>query len=296
VREPLVSIIIPTYNRASLLARAVKSARSQDYRNIEIIITDNASTDHTPILGAKLSQDHKNIIYHANVVNVGIAKNIAFALRLSRGEFVYILSDDDYLFPDSITRLLPPLLINSNICHSTSYVREVDPDGTLIKTHHYPKLAGVNHTEFLLQICDYNRKDDLAVLVYGLSRSSMLRSIYPVKEIQIWGRTTYVGTEPLILREFLEHGEIFVGTDICICYTGPGSREGTDSYSVAQSSNFSMFDAFLVYVQQFIHLFVINLFSRYSLGIQVKSTFVLIYSFTFHLTKRLMKNIILSLR
>ena len=117
----------------------------------------------------------------------------------------------------------------------------------------------------------------------------MLRAIYPVKEIQIFGRKTYVGTEPQILREYLEHGEIFVGTESCVGYTGPGSRGGTDSYSVSQSLSFSSADAFLLYFQQLTRLFVINLFSCHPMGVRVKSTVVLFYTFIFHVGKRLMK-------
>lgn len=48
IKNPLVSIIIPTYNRAELLKRAIESALAQTYKNIQIIVVDDASEDNTP--------------------------------------------------------------------------------------------------------------------------------------------------------------------------------------------------------------------------------------------------------
>ena len=53
--EPLVSICIPTYNRANIIKKAIDSALSQTYKNIEVIVVDNASTDNTDEIVASYS-------------------------------------------------------------------------------------------------------------------------------------------------------------------------------------------------------------------------------------------------
>ena len=65
--QPLVSIGIPTYNRADTLSKAIDSALMQDYNNTEIVISDNASTDETRELCLVLMQQNKKIQYYMNI-------------------------------------------------------------------------------------------------------------------------------------------------------------------------------------------------------------------------------------
>ena len=62
-KKPLVSIGLPTYNRATSLGRAVESALTQDYRNIELIVSDNASTDETETLCAEFCRRDSRVRY-----------------------------------------------------------------------------------------------------------------------------------------------------------------------------------------------------------------------------------------
>jgi glycosyltransferase involved in cell wall biosynthesis len=63
--NPLVSVVIPTYNRAEMLHRAVESVCSQDYKNLEIIIIDDGSTDNTTDI-VKGFDDKRIILYRLN--------------------------------------------------------------------------------------------------------------------------------------------------------------------------------------------------------------------------------------
>ena len=92
---PLVSIGLPTYNRADLLDRALKSLVSQDYPNVELIVLDNASTDHTEAVCSKYMGSYAFVYYHRNATNVGPFGNFEQVLKLARGEFFMWASDDD---------------------------------------------------------------------------------------------------------------------------------------------------------------------------------------------------------
>lgn len=95
--EPLVSIIIPTFNRADLLREAVDSALAQTYPNLEIILADNASTDGTPALAAGYAKDAR-FRYVRNAGNIGMVRNWRKSLyEHAAGEWFLILSDDDLL-------------------------------------------------------------------------------------------------------------------------------------------------------------------------------------------------------
>lgn len=95
--KPLVSIIIPTYNRKNMLKEAVDSVLKQDYSNIELIVSDNASEDGTHILIEKYLSKYKNIKYIKREKNIGLILNVKEAYKEATGKYVIFLCDDDYL-------------------------------------------------------------------------------------------------------------------------------------------------------------------------------------------------------
>ncbi|MBK5240997.1 glycosyltransferase [Clostridium sp.] len=92
--DSLVSILIPTYNRAIFLEKCIKSALNQTYGNLEIIISDNCSTDNTEEIVSKYNDT--KIRYVKNFRNIGPILNWKNALMKSKGKYCVILCDDDY--------------------------------------------------------------------------------------------------------------------------------------------------------------------------------------------------------
>jgi glycosyltransferase involved in cell wall biosynthesis len=99
-----VTIGIPTYNRAAYLREAIHSALGQSYANLEIIVSDNASTDDTRVVLSTMSDKRISIVTHAE--NGGMVYNWNSCLSRATGEFFLLLSDDDILDPDAIVHLL----------------------------------------------------------------------------------------------------------------------------------------------------------------------------------------------
>jgi glycosyltransferase involved in cell wall biosynthesis len=94
---PRISVLIPTYNRAAMLAEAVDSALAQSWPNLEIIVSDNASTDGTAEVMARYRGEPR-LRYHRNPANLGAVGNFRQAIRdLATGDFFVLLSDDDCL-------------------------------------------------------------------------------------------------------------------------------------------------------------------------------------------------------
>ncbi len=140
-RVPKVSVLITTYNRAQLLYGAVMAALAQDYPNMEIVVSDNASTDNTEAIVRSLQESHSNILYHRNGTNVGSHLNHDIILRLATGEWVVFVSDDDYLdcpsfISDSIKTIdsygkdkVAFLQTGINVLHeSTNDIKYIAPD------------------------------------------------------------------------------------------------------------------------------------------------------------------------
>ena len=104
--RPLVSVIIPTRNRAGLLPRAVASVRAQTHRDLEILIVDDASTDETPEVVASLMAEDPRIQVLRNAEPLqNAARNVG--IEAAKGEVLAFLDDDDYWAPQKLERQLP---------------------------------------------------------------------------------------------------------------------------------------------------------------------------------------------
>jgi hypothetical protein len=95
---PLVTVAIPTFNRARLLRGCVAAALAQTYDNIEVVVSDNASSDETPQVLAEFDDRRLRVI--RQMENIGAYPNWNACLAEARGEFVVVVSDDDRITPD----------------------------------------------------------------------------------------------------------------------------------------------------------------------------------------------------
>ena len=93
--RPLITIAIPTYNRASLVSDCVKSALAQSYRNIEVLVSDNASEDNTVTTLKSINDERLRIL--TNSENVGANRNFDKCVREAKGDYL-VLAGDDTLF------------------------------------------------------------------------------------------------------------------------------------------------------------------------------------------------------
>ena len=93
--EPLVSILIPTCSRTELAVKAIRSAMSQTYKNLEIIVSDNSDDDALKFRIEELATN--KVKYYKNSQNIGPILNWRQALHSASGKYCLILPDDDYL-------------------------------------------------------------------------------------------------------------------------------------------------------------------------------------------------------
>jgi len=91
--EPLVSILVPTYNRRNFLPTAINSLLTQSYKNIEVIVVNDAGEDVSDIIK---QFDDKRIKYFVNEKNLDLAGTRNVALKHSTGDYISLLDDDDF--------------------------------------------------------------------------------------------------------------------------------------------------------------------------------------------------------
>lgn len=126
MKIPLVSIIIPTYNNADIICRAVESCVNQTYKNIEIIVIDDGSTDNTKeVLSRYFSDERFKYIYQENQER-SVARN--HGLDIAKGEYIQLLDSDDEIYLEKIENQVNVFLGNEDIflvyC-CTEYIGEV---------------------------------------------------------------------------------------------------------------------------------------------------------------------------
>jgi len=115
VNTPKVSILIPVYNRARIILETLHSAVNQTYKNIEIIVVDNKSTDNTFETIKEFAKSYPNVKVYQNEENIGPVRNWRKCLDYATGEYVKILWSDDLIAPTFIEKTLPYLIEHEDV-------------------------------------------------------------------------------------------------------------------------------------------------------------------------------------
>lgn len=109
MKKELVSILIPVYNRDNLIEETVQSALNQTYKDIEIIIVDNKSTDNTWQVLEELAVQDNRIKIFQNETNIGPVRNWQRCIDEATGKYGKILWSDDLIAPEFLEKTVPYL-------------------------------------------------------------------------------------------------------------------------------------------------------------------------------------------
>lgn len=123
---PLVSIGLPVYNGENYLRRALESIVTQTYRNLEIIIGDNASTDGTEAICREFAARDSRIRYYRHESNMGASANHEFVFRSARAEYYKAAAHDDEIAPIYVEKAVAELEADPSVVMVISRVTEID--------------------------------------------------------------------------------------------------------------------------------------------------------------------------
>jgi len=101
-KKPTVSVIIPAYNRAHLIGRAIKSVLNQAYQDFELIIIDDCSTDNTDEVVREFQKKDNRIIYLKHDQNKGGSAARNTGIKVSKSEYIAFLDSDDEWLPEKL--------------------------------------------------------------------------------------------------------------------------------------------------------------------------------------------------
>lgn len=131
---PLVSIVTPTYNRASFLEETIESVLSQDYPRIEYIVLDDGSTDETPAMLKK----YEGRLRYVRHDNMGETLTVNKGLQMATGEIVCGVNSDDPLLPGAIRSGVSALQADPEALVAYGDWREIGPQSEFIRDFRLP--------------------------------------------------------------------------------------------------------------------------------------------------------------
>jgi glycosyltransferase involved in cell wall biosynthesis len=178
-RLPLVSIGIPTYNRATLVTRAIESALAQDYRRLEVIVSDNASTDGTEQACRSFAGSDARVIYVRQPHNLGATKNFEALVNIASGDYFMWLGDDDWIDPNYVRVCLEAL--TSDACLSLAGGAPYYYDkGVARETG---RRVSVLEPDWRRRVIGYFWRVRDNGIFYGVARTEALRGLLPMRNV-----------------------------------------------------------------------------------------------------------------
>lgn len=134
MRPGLVTTILPVYNRPAMLRESAATVLAQTYRNIELIIVDDGSTDETSAVADALAAEHPEVVRVIHQANAGVGPAREAGRLAARGEFIQHLDSDDLLYPRKFEMQVAGLLAHPECGASYGWTREHLPSGELLET------------------------------------------------------------------------------------------------------------------------------------------------------------------
>lgn len=135
--DELISIITPTYNCGKFIEKTILSVRNQTYKNWEMIVVDDCSSDNTKEIVERCALNDARIKYVCLETNSGAAVARTRAMELAKGSYMAFLDSDDLWKPDKLEKQLR-FMKNNNINFSCTAYEQIDeedrPIGKIVKT------------------------------------------------------------------------------------------------------------------------------------------------------------------
>lgn len=146
-RRPLVSIGIPTYNRAAgNLRRVIERSLAQTYTNVEVVVSDNCSSDHTPELVRAI--EDPRLRYFRQETNIGPNNNFNYCLSQAKGEYFLLFHDDDMIDEDFVEACMGSLKPGESVGAIFTGVRIIDEHDN-VREEHPNNATAESATEFI---------------------------------------------------------------------------------------------------------------------------------------------------
>ena len=206
--QPLVTIGIPTFSRPELLKRALSCVAKQNYKNIEVIVSDNC-TPGTAVQEVvdSFKEKIKNLSFKKHSENIGGVKNIFSLLDVAHGTYFMWLADDDEISFNYVSSLVAILEKSSDAVTAAGhwFLMTDKSKGMLVKTSNFPQESS------LFRVISFIWKSDDAFF-YGLHRTSAIKkATFPG---YMWpNKNNYLNWAYILLFDMVLAGRVLITSD-----------------------------------------------------------------------------------
>ncbi|CUS03399.2 Glycosyl transferase, family 2 [Candidatus Promineifilum breve] len=169
---PRVTIGLPIYNGQNYLAETMDSLLAQTFRDFELVISDNASTDGTEAICRDYAARDPRVRYHRNEVNVGASANYNRTFELGRGQYFKWAAHDDLLAPTFLERCVAALDRDPAVVLAYTQAKAIDDKGQVVKV--YPGKHHFNAPTPRERFYEFVLDPHPVVAVFGLMRREAL--------------------------------------------------------------------------------------------------------------------------
>jgi glycosyltransferase involved in cell wall biosynthesis len=176
--QPLVSIGLPVYNGVDYLGEALESLLGQTYRNIEVVISDNASTDGTQAFCESVAARDARVRYSRRPQNIGGVRNHSYVVGEARGELFMWGSSDDRWQPTYVERCVEVLLADPSVV--LAYTLNATMDETGKPTGVYKPGFALDTDDVVERFRQLTQTDNPIEPFYGVSRLAAMRKTKPL--------------------------------------------------------------------------------------------------------------------
>jgi len=199
--KPLVSIGIPVYNGADFLAEAVDSLLNQTYKNIEILISDNASDDSTQEISEKYAAIDQRVKYFRHETNKGAAFNYNFVFEKAKGKYFKWAAHDDVCHRAMIEKCIYPLESDESVALCATKTQIIDSEGRNLSVADLGTELSATGTSpskrFKEYLTSYHR-DGETNQIFGVFRHSILAKTklignYPSSDLLLLSQVAMLG-------------------------------------------------------------------------------------------------------
>ena len=173
---PRLTVGLPVYNGENFLSESLDALLGQTYRDFELIICDNASTDGTADIARRYAGLDDRVRYVRHRHNIGATPNHNFVVQEARGELFKWASHDDLYARDLIERCVAALDEQPEIVLAHSWTAIIDSAGDIVKAVRYPLATDSRHApERFRSMLFESGGDDY----YGIIRTPVVRAVMP---------------------------------------------------------------------------------------------------------------------
>lgn len=177
-QTPKVSILLAAYNGENYIGEAIKSVIAQSYKNFELIISDDGSTDTTKNICAEYSHCDNRIKYIRHQINRGGFWNNNFLLTQATGSLITFLSQDDILEFDFVEKTASYIKNHPECVLVSGDFKLIDEDGLLIRTENLTLLRDtIPWRRRIVEFFRY-RGPQVSLCLYGLFKADILKDLY----------------------------------------------------------------------------------------------------------------------